>query len=275
MEDYSMKIETLKLVYFSPTGTTKTVVENIGAAIEVPKTVHIDITQPASRLQLLETSPSDLLIVGVPVYMGRVPDLVSGWLKSIFACNTIAVAVVVYGNRAYENALLELNDILITCGCHTIAEGAFVGEHSFSGSELPCSVGRPDYYDISDARNFGSKINDLLHSAMTADEINSPQIPGIFPYGGLTKLWDIDFIAVNDECTQCGLCADICPAGAVDWADSRMIDIVKCITCCACIKKCPKNARSMKPGLVRDAAVRISTLYKERKQPEIFINNHF
>ena len=51
----------------------------------------------------------------------------------------------------------------------------------------------------------------------------------------------------------------------------KAIDIEKCITCCACIKNCPQSARSMKPGMVKDASVRLHTLYSQRKEPEYFI----
>jgi ferredoxin len=78
----------------------------------------------------------------------------------------------------------------------------------------------------------------------------------------------VDFIAVGDICTQCGLCAEVCPAGAVDAERGDVIDKVKCITCCARIKSCPQSARTMKPGPVKDAALRLNRLYGERKQPE-------
>ena len=107
-----MKIESVKLVYFSPTGTTKAAVREIARGINSSTVEELDITRPDARKQPLQTSEQDLLIVGVPVYMGRVPALVTEWLQAIQAHNTPAVCVVVYGNRAYEDALLELNDIL-------------------------------------------------------------------------------------------------------------------------------------------------------------------
>lgn len=266
-----MNIQSLKLVYFSPTGTTKTVVQGIARGIDHSTVEVLDITGPDARAQPLQTSENELLVVGVPVYMGRVPALLTDWLHAIKANNTPAVCVVVYGNRVYEDALLELNDILTECGCTTIAGAAYIGEHSFSTSETPTAEGRPDARDLKHAELFGKKIREKLQSGSSAGQISEVTIPGCHPYRGDSKLWVVDFIAVSDECTQCGVCAEGCPVGAIDPENSSVIDTERCITCCACIKHCPKKARTMKAGLVRDAALRLSTLYKERKEPEYFV----
>jgi len=171
----------------------------------------------------------------------------------------------------YDNALLELKDILIKRGCKPIACAAYIGEHAFSSSEVPTAEGRPDAGDLNHAELFGSKINEKLLTVSSVDHISDINIPGSKPYGGVTKLWDVDFIAVNDECTQCGICAEGCPVGAVDSENSNLIDKEKCITCCACIKNCPQDARTMKNGPVKDAAMRLNKLYKERKEPEFFL----
>ena len=263
-------MESVKLVYFSPTGTTKSVVQGIASGINSSTMELIDITKPDARKNPLLTSEKDLLVVAVPVYMGRVPELLNEWLNAIQAHNTPKVCVVVYGNRAYDNALLELKDIILKCGCIPIAGAAYIGEHSFSNSETS-SKGRPDEEDLNHAKLFGKKIREKLQSISSLSQISDVVMPGTYPFGGITKLWDVDFIAVSDLCTQCGVCAEVCPVGAVDPQDSSMINQEKCITCCACIKKCPQNARTMKPGPVKDAQKRINTLYIQPKKPEYFL----
>jgi ferredoxin len=159
----------------------------------------------------------------------------------------------------------------MNCGCIPIAGAAYIGEHSFSNSETPTAQGRPDESDFNHAKVFGQKIREKLQSISLISQISDVDVPGVYPYRGSSKLWDVDFIAVGDECSQCGICAEKCPVGAVDAENSRLVDIEKCITCCACIKNCPQSARSMKPGLVKDASVRLHTLYSQRKEPECFI----
>ena len=266
-----MKMESVKSVYFSPTGTTKAVVQGIAHGINPSTMELIDITKPDARKQPLLTSENELLVVGVPVYMGRVPALLIEWLNTIQAHNTPTVCVVVYGNRVYDDALLELKNIVMKCGCIPIACAAYIGEHSFSNSETPTAQGRPDEDDLNHAKVFGQKIREKLQSISLISQISDVYVPGIYPYRGDSKLWNVDFIAVSDECSQCGICAEKCPVGAVDAENSRLIDTEKCITCCACIKNCPQSARLMKPGLVKDASVRLHTLYSQRKEPEFFI----
>jgi ferredoxin len=264
-----MEIHSVKLVCFSPAGTTKTIVRAIASAMNYHNVELIDITKPKARQQVLRTMKDDLLIVAIPVYMGRLPSLLSDWLHSIKAENTPAICVVMFGNRAYDNALLELKDVLKSCGCKPIAGAAFIGEHSFSSDELPSSVGRPDRNDLHHAALFGHGIYDKLLSISSVDDISDVVVPDNYPYGGVTDLWKVDFIAVSSTCKQCGVCAEGCPTGAIDPRNSQSIDIQKCSLCCACIKNCPQNAKAMKPGLMKDAAIRC-TKFTERKEPEYF-----
>ena len=266
-----MKTQLTKLVYFSPTGTTKRIIQGVALGINQSNMEHIDITKPDARGQRLQTSENELLVVAVPVYMGRVPALLSEWLHAIKAHNTPAVCIVVYGNRVYDDALLELKDILKKCGCVLIACAAYIGEHSFSSPEMPIAEARPDASDLENAELLGRKVAEKLQSISLIDQIPDIKVPGNHPYGGVTDLWNVDFIEVSDKCVQCGVCAEVCPVAAIDLENCNLINIEKCITCCACIKNCPQNARMMKTSQVKDAAIRLNTLYKDRKEPICFL----
>jgi len=266
-----VRIDSVKLAYFSPTGTTRRVAEGIARGFGHTPVDVIDATKPEARTRAVSVSANELLIVAVPVYMGRVPDLLSEWLGAIRADGGPAVCVVVYGNRAYDNALLELRDVLRSRGCVPVAGAAFVAEHSFADAETPVALGRPNAEDTAAAVKFGETVAEKLRAIASASDIGDVAIPGTYPYGGITKLWDVDFIAVGENCGGCGLCASVCPTGAVDAADPAKIDIAACITCCACIKSCPQGARSKKTGPVTDAQTRLRTLYSEPRSPEFFV----
>jgi ferredoxin/flavodoxin len=265
-----MKIQSLKLVCFSPTGTTKAIIQGVARGINQSTVELIDITKPNARKQQLQTSENELLVVAVPVYVGRVPALLIEWLHAIKARNTPAVCIVVYGNREYDDALLELKDIMTKRGCIPVACAAYIGEHSFSNSETPIAAARPDANDLNHAELFGRKINEKLLSISSVDHITDINVPGAYPYRGDSKTWIVDFIAINNKCSQCGVCAEECPVGAIDLENSILRDKEKCILCCACIKCCPQNARTMKTGLVKDTAMRLSEKCKERKEPVLF-----
>jgi ferredoxin len=266
-----MEIQSLKLVCFSPTGTTKKVVQSIAKGLNIEQVSSYDITKPKARENIIEAKEDELLIVAVPVYMGRVPALINNYLSNLKAHKTPLVCIVVYGNRTYGNALLELKDILTGTGCIPVAGGAFIGEHSFSTTELPIAESRPNADDLEYAINFGKKIKEKLQAVSTIDEITKIKIPGNYPYGGVTELWSVDFIAISEKCAKKGICVEVCPTGAIDIEDTSIIDKEKCISCCACIKNCPENARKIKESKVKEAAIRLNSLFRVPKIPEGFL----
>ncbi|MEN6390942.1 MAG: EFR1 family ferrodoxin [Syntrophomonas sp.] len=265
-----MQMESLKIVYFSPTGTTKTIIQGIARGIDHSPVETIDITKPEVRKRPLQTSENDLLVVGVPVYVGRVPAIALDWLCTLKAHNTPVVCIVVYGNREYDDALLELKDTMVKQGCVPIACAAFIGEHSFSSSETPIAAARPDASDVNHAVLFGKRVNEKLLSIASVDHISDITVPGSYPYRQFSP-WVLDFIAINDKCSLCGICVQECPVGAIDLEKSISIDVKSCILCCACIKKCPENVLTVKNGQVKDVAMLLSQTCQKPKEPIFFL----
>ena len=241
------KINTL---YFSATGTSKKIVtsiaeiiaENYGGKITVS---NIDFTLPEARKKTFSFDKDDLVIAGIPVYAGRVPNVLLKFLNTISGNGATAVAVVLYGNRDYDDALIEFRDILESDGFNVIAGGAFIGEHSFSTT---LAANRPDKQDMAIAADFADRIYNKMK---TQKEASVVVVKGNKPYRDYYRLKDkngnpINILKVipktNSDCTDCKLCSEICPMGSIDMNDVSKITGI-CIKCCACVKNCPVGAK--------------------------------
>ena len=268
----------INAMYFSGTGTTEKVVtgiankisENMGGATAVN---IIDFTLPGVRKQAVSFTEEDLVIVGVPVIAGRVPNVLLKYLNTINGNGALAVAVVLYGNRNYDDALIELTDILETDGFKVIAGGAFIGEHSFSRI---LAKDRPDDKDMAIASNFAQSI----YNKITAqDDIKTVLVNGNKPYRDYYKPKDrqgnpVDFRKitpkVNSDCTDCKICVDVCPMGAIDAEDVSKL-IGPCIKCGACIKKCPVEAMYFDDENFIKHKTELEFDFAARREPELFI----
>ena len=102
-----MKTTELKLVYFSPTGTTRRVIIETARQIDL-KSVSFDLTVHKEKKPALQFDDTDFVLFGIPVYSGRVPETFLSYFETLRGNNTPAALIATYGCRAYEDALLEL-----------------------------------------------------------------------------------------------------------------------------------------------------------------------
>ena len=242
-------INKIRAVYFSPTGTTRKIVtataKGLSRALKTDLEEY-DFTLPKTRTQALQFSVSDLVVFGTPVYAGRVPNVLLPYLNTMQGNGALAVPVVLFGNRDYDDALIELRDILENNGLHTIAAGAFVGEHSFSRI---LAKDRPDMKDMDIVDEFVRKISEKYKTDTLSHPIPVSGTP--YPYRGYYTPRDrqgtpVDIRKVkpltNDRCNDCKRCAKVCPMGSISYENVREFTGI-CIKCGACIKKCPKQAK--------------------------------
>ncbi|MDD9302427.1 MAG: 4Fe-4S binding protein [Desulfobacter sp.] len=257
----------ITLIYFSPTQTTRTVLEEIAKGMGKKVAKVVDITLPATRFQLAPKFENEIVLMGAPVYSGRIPKDAADYFKTLQADHTPVVPVVVYGNREFDDALLELTDIAQDCGFDPMAASAFVGEHSFSSTEFPTALNRPDAQDLEQAFAFGKKIAEHLETGKAPGAL---KVPGNHPYKQGMGKGAFAFIDVSDDCDDCGVCVTACPKEAVDETKGYATIDDRCIFCCACIKACPQNARSLKEGPMKDKAKWLNENCSTRKDPQIF-----
>ena len=271
-----MLIEKIKAVYFSPTGTTKTIICRIAQRLSEiidRDTVYFDFTLPSSRTYPLQFERNDLVVFGMPVYAGRLPNVLLKYLDTISGSGAVAVPVVLFGNRNYDDSLKELKFILEAHDFSIIAAAAFIGEHSFSQI---LGKGRPDRADLALADSFTEKVAEkIIHNDLSLHE--SPE--STRPLRGYYQPRDrdgnpIDIRKVtpktNDNCTECGLCAGICPMGSINPKNPReLINI--CIKCGACIKKCPTEAKYYDDKNYLYHKEELEDMYERRAEPVWFL----
>ena len=256
-------IETTHLVFFSPTHTSAKVARAIAEGIGMGRRIETDLTLDEGTSPIL--IENSLTIIAIPVYAGRVAPKALERINRIKGKNSLSILVAVYGNRDYEDALVELRDTTISLGFTPLAACAFIGEHSYSRPNMPIAEGRPNTEDLQQAFDFGK----LCLKKMKGNEHPKEfYIKGNVPYrqvGTPTPAAPIS----NENCFGCGECIDLCPTHAISMNNEGKIvtDIYHCIKCCACVKECPIGARIFDTPYT----AKLHQMCSTPKEPEYFI----
>ena len=266
-----MNFDVTKLIYFSPTETTQKIVSAIANGASIQNREHLNLTLPDVKEKSFAVLQDELAIIGMPVYAGRLPAEAVERLQRIKGNNTPAIVVVVYGNRAYDDALIELRDVAMAAGFLPIAAGAFIGEHSFSNENALIAHHRPDTDDLAYATEFGSAVRNRMADATSLDDLPVLSVPGNFPYMDFRVLKNVSPVSDGIVCTRCGTCASVCPTGAISLRDNTMVtDASQCILCCACVKHCTTGARELIDERIGKIRGMLTSKFSQRKEPETF-----
>lgn len=265
---------TITLIYFSPTKTTKKVVEKIAEGYDPEqKTEIINLTQSNIRNKTHSIN-GKLCIIGAPCYEARIPPLVREALRKINGNNIPAIAVVLYGNRTIGVSVKELVGILDEQDFCVIGTGTFIGEHSYASEKLPMALGRPNADDLGKAMEFGQKIKS---AGLDQKPLSEEMIPGkiktlfkLIPEGFLGSFGEPSAID-TEKCTKCGTCVKLCPTNAID-DESLDIDSKLCINCMACVKLCPEGARVVEFKMKALVKKFMSAAVTSKREPKCFLS---
>lgn len=246
--------------YFSATGTTERVVDAFAASFGQDHMAHdLTLREPDTLLQ-----PDDVALFAAPVYGGRLPGLAADRFRSVRGAGQKCIAVVVYGNRDYDDALAELCDLLTECGFVVVAAGAFVARHCIFPS---VASDRPDSGDLEQITAFAAR----SHSAVAQGRVlDLSSVKGNRPY---KKFSVVPLHPKVDKalCHRCGICARECPAGAITVGDLCLTDETRCISCARCVTVCPDGARRFRGLMYSGVAPLFKKKCAARREPECFV----
>ncbi len=254
-------------VYFSPTGNTKKSVEAMAAALSDNYEV-LDLTAFENKSIVHEFGRDEFVIFGMPVYAGRIPMVATPRLDGLTGNGTPCILVATYGNRHYDDALAEMEDIAKAHGFVVKGAAALIGRHTYGEIQ----VERPAADDLAACAEFAKKVversmrNDGVEILDAAISV-VPMIPGNRPYrdgipGGSYKP------LTSDACVGCGVCKEGCPVAAI--GDDFLVNSEICIACFRCIRNCPVGAKNMDTEAYQTFAKGFTEKLAARRENEFF-----
>lgn len=248
-------------IVFSPTGGTKKVADYLTGALAGDITT-VDLTDSKQDFDAVSLTKEDVAVISVPSYGGRVPAVAAERLGAVHGNGARAILVCVYGNRAYEDTLVELEDAAKRAGFQVIGAVAAIAEHSIARQ---FAAGRPDAQDAVQLSDFAKQIQRKL----TGADNSEPAIPGNRPY---KKSGGVGMVPkATKECTNCGICAEKCPVQAIDRENPKKVNEKACISCMRCVAVCPQGARKLNPVMLSAAGLILKKVCAERKECELFL----
>ncbi|MBQ6582368.1 MAG: 4Fe-4S binding protein [Mogibacterium sp.] len=267
-------------LYFSPSGETAKITKKIAneiaermndACVDGVDVTYLDLLKEPPRSDM-EFSDETIAVIGMPVFLGRIPLPCVKLLQKMHGNGTLTVATVTYGNSTYGDSLYELYSFAEDQGFNVVSAGAFISQHAIFNR---IAEARPDIEDLQKIIEFSSlTAKKLRHFCGTSiRELRAKPAP-LEIKGSLPTRMPLRLPihpSANDLCVHCGKCAEICPVGAIDPQDPNKINARKCISCTACIRACEQGARGFFGPMSAASRLALEMLYSRRKDPEWFL----
>jgi ferredoxin/flavodoxin len=243
------------IVFISPAGSTRLVAETINKCFRQHHftTNMLDLGKGDDDSEILElirrAGNRVCLFIGSPVYRDAAVPPIVNFIRALPKINgAMAVPFVTWGQACSGVALWQMADLLMKKGFRIVAAAKVMAVHSLMWQTVdPAGKGHPDQADLS-------KIYDLVTALQSRFE--STDIPSLAletldyqPPARAEQMkkkisapgWIVPKKVIRETCTQCGVCAEECPAAAIDLNPYPRFD-QRCFDCFNCIRLCPEDA---------------------------------
>jgi ferredoxin len=215
----------------------------------------------------------DLLVLGSPVYAGRVIEPIEIFLSGLPDTEAKLAAVFVTYGLISGNALVHAAKQLSKKGYAILGAAKIVASHSMVfEDERDQFILRPSQEDLELATTFGRVLVDRTnHSGLErvpVDMLKPKKSLAVRIFNrfmatrfGMAILPHVRF--TRETCIQCGRCAESCPVKILTL-DPYPRQVGACIRCYNCVRMCPTGACMAPRMWVFDMSRRIiSRIYKE------------
>ena len=251
-------------LYYSPTGGTKKAAIAFAEGFNYDRK-DINFFSKSETLESLELKKEDLLIVSCPCYGGVAPFPAINKLHNIKGNDTLAIVVAVYGNRATDDELLQLQDTLKERGFRVIAGVEALAEHSLARN---VAKGRPNNNDKDVLKGFAKEITKLIDTKTWNKDL---VLPGNRPYKEFHGSGTKPICSPDNKCIQCHSCYSNCPVDAISEDKPWEQDNDKCISCMHCVSICPTGARIIDPIKSKGTEEKLMSMCPEAKENKLFV----
>jgi ferredoxin len=234
------------LFYFSATQNTAKIAHLIkNKLVELNSEVkEYNITGKDDREKHIDLQKYDAVLFGFPIYALRIPKPVREWLPDINGMDKKCGMFFTYGGVTRGIAHYETKKLLEKQNFKVVASADFPMSHTYNLGGWNLNPNRPNERDIKIARSFA----EILYKRFSANKdfvfnIPKPDVDKreIKTSKNLNKHGVPPPIFQKENCTQCQICENVCPTGAID-IHKGAINMKLCLHCFRCIINCPEDA---------------------------------
>ncbi len=232
------------IYYFTGTGNSLAAAKKIAERLEdcdlVPiasqRTTDTDIVPQSDRVGII-----------CPVYFAGLPLMVAEFAGRLdLSRSKYTFSVVTFGGSGGSSALRQLEGILrkrpgrgLDAGFMVKMPGNYILMY-----ESPSGTRREQILTAADAQlaRIAGTVKDCKKTGLPYSPFAQVMHALAYPhFSSHVHERDREF-SVSDDCTSCGTCRSVCPAGNIELIDGKPVWKHHCELCCACIHLCPAGA---------------------------------